>query len=145
MTTYVDTNLIREEYLQELKGITAGMQAAGYDTSLPEIITYNCFVDLVYNAFGSFKGDIKPSPNLARPRQFVGHRCSAFVATGDATSKGQVVMAHNTWDAFLQGQHFNCIIDMTPATGHRLVMQACLLYTSPSPRDQRGSRMPSSA
>ena len=25
------------------------------------------------------------------------------------------------------------------------VIQACLLYTSPSPRDQRGSRMPSSA
>ena len=25
------------------------------------------------------------------------------------------------------------------------VMQVCLLYTSPSPRDQRGSRMPSSA
>ena len=24
-------------------------------------------------------------------------------------------------------------------------MMACLLYTSPSPRDQRGSRMPSSA
>ena len=24
-------------------------------------------------------------------------------------------------------------------------LQACLLYTSPSPRDQRGSRMPSSA
>ena len=25
------------------------------------------------------------------------------------------------------------------------VVKACLLYTSPSPRDQRGSRMPSSA
>ena len=25
------------------------------------------------------------------------------------------------------------------------VYQSCLLYTSPSPRDQRGSRMPSSA
>ena len=25
------------------------------------------------------------------------------------------------------------------------VNQSCLLYTSPSPRDQRGSRMPSSA
>ena len=25
------------------------------------------------------------------------------------------------------------------------VIEACLLYTSPSPRDQRGSRMPSSA
>ena len=29
-----------------------------------------------------------------------------------------------------------------PFTEHR---QCCLLYTSPSPRDQRGSRMPSSA
>ena len=27
----------------------------------------------------------------------------------------------------------------------RELSQACLLYTSPSPRDQRGSRMPSSA
>ena len=26
-----------------------------------------------------------------------------------------------------------------------VVIIACLLYTSPSPRDQRGSRMPSSA
>ena len=25
------------------------------------------------------------------------------------------------------------------------ILKACLLYTSPSPRDQRGSRMPSSA
>ena len=27
----------------------------------------------------------------------------------------------------------------------RALLLACLLYTSPSPRDQRGSRMPSSA
>ena len=27
----------------------------------------------------------------------------------------------------------------------KIVTKACLLYTSPSPRDQRGSRMPSSA
>ena len=28
---------------------------------------------------------------------------------------------------------------------HRALLESCLLYTSPSPRDQRGSRMPSSA
>ena len=28
---------------------------------------------------------------------------------------------------------------------HYLMVEICLLYTSPSPRDQRGSRMPSSA
>ena len=31
---------------------------------------------------------------------------------------------------------------LCPACGE---LRACLLYTSPSPRDQRGSRMPSSA
>ena len=32
-----------------------------------------------------------------------------------------------------------------PAFVAFVLMQICLLYTSPSPRDQRGSRMPSSA
>ena len=32
------------------------------------------------------------------------------------------------------------------ASGHyAMIVLTCLLYTSPSPRDQRGSRMPSSA
>ena len=35
------------------------------------------------------------------------------------------------------------ISDSLAATGDREML--CLLYTSPSPRDQRGSRMPSSA
>ena len=30
-------------------------------------------------------------------------------------------------------------------TGEQELFSICLLYTSPSPRDQRGSRMPSSA
>ena len=32
-----------------------------------------------------------------------------------------------------------------PSSGFRFDAAICLLYTSPSPRDQRGSRMPSSA
>ena len=36
--------------------------------------------------------------------------------------------------------------DGTPSQGdHANQLESCLLYTSPSPRDQRGSRMPSSA
>ena len=33
--------------------------------------------------------------------------------------------------------------DAVPVT--EIIFSVCLLYTSPSPRDQRGSRMPSSA
>ena len=42
-------------------------------------------------------------------------------------------------------------MDLPPSTVHRILQTfcekkyVCLLYTSPSPRDQRGSRMPSSA
>ena len=34
-------------------------------------------------------------------------------------------------------------VDISEVRG--IVLSTCLLYTSPSPRDQRGSRMPSSA
>ena len=36
-------------------------------------------------------------------------------------------------------------IGMLILCGLCVIMDGCLLYTSPSPRDQRGSRMPSSA
>ena len=35
--------------------------------------------------------------------------------------------------------------DTEPLSGKLATINGCLLYTSPSPRDQRGSRMPSSA
>ena len=36
-------------------------------------------------------------------------------------------------------------ISITNLSGNQILKYTCLLYTSPSPRDQRGSRMPSSA
>ena len=43
--------------------------------------------------------------------------------------------------ALLGGRSFNLdAVEMVPPN-----VYICLLYTSPSPRDQRGSRMPSSA
>ena len=50
------------------------------------------------------------------------------------------------WNAFntLTGQDIN-IFDYDPSYENVLDLDSCLLYTSPSPRDQRGSRMPSSA
>jgi len=51
-------------------------------------------------------------------------RCSAFIATGSATREGRIVMAHNSWDAFEQGQFFNLILDIQPDEGHRIFMQS---------------------
>ena len=46
--------------------------------------------------------------------------------------------AYRNW--YLTGE-----LNEIPAIEAEVVARACLLYTSPSPRDQRGSRMPSSA
>ena len=46
------------------------------------------------------------------------------------------------------GESFKTKVPSTPDDPSRAVVggtKDCLLYTSPSPRDQRGSRMPSSA
>ena len=54
----------------------------------------------------------------------------------------------STWDTMSQGLENQGDLEIKDAkTRASLVSDpsACLLYTSPSPRDQRGSRMPSSA
>ena len=40
---------------------------------------------------------------------------------------------------------YSSVRDYVKSTFKDIVSNICLLYTSPSPRDQRGSRMPSSA
>ena len=40
---------------------------------------------------------------------------------------------------------YTAIRDISARRNEQMTMYLCLLYTSPSPRDQRGSRMPSSA
>ena len=115
--------LIDDEFLQEMHGIAEGAVAAGVDTSFGEILAWNSFVDLIYTGWGTFKQQLHPTMSRPSGHRYVGHRCSAFVATGSATADGQIVMAHTTWDAFLQAQHFNVIMEIAPTDGHAMTMQ----------------------
>ena len=80
----------------------------------------------------------------------------------DVPSSGAYVSATGAWDvptianAGSETLDLTCVIDAattsgivnnttTAATSAENDPSTCLLYTSPSPRDQRGSRMPSSA
>ena len=47
--------------------------------------------------------------------------------------------------SLLPGQKINIQIKFMPTEEVRCYCYSCLLYTSPSPRDKRQSRMPSSA
>ena len=68
------------------------------------------------------------------------------------TEIGKVIVGHDdivhgVLTCMMIGGH--CLLEGAPGLGKTLLVntlsKACLLYTSPSPRDQRGSRMPSSA
>ena len=49
-------------------------------------------------------------------------------------------------DSYVKKNRFNgCSLSIADIDGNTLLDIACLLYTSPSPRDKRQSRMPSSA
>ena len=63
---------------------------------------------------------------------------------------GEVTITEMNWASsavvtavskFIMEQGYGCSVVKVPSA----TLPACLLYTSPSPRDQRGSRMPSSA
>ena len=62
--------------------------------------------------------------------EFSANQRGHFTPTEDEQSR-QLLVSY--W------QSRNALLELVSA------YQACLLYTSPSPRDQRGSRMPSSA
>jgi len=110
-----------KEFYEEMEGIAEGCTAGGTPTTTDEIIAWNNYITLVdcwYPTSGS-------SGNGASHRSEGGSadRCSAFIANGDYTSDGKIVVAHNSFCEFLEGQYYNIILDVNPSNGHRILMQ----------------------
>ena len=75
-----------------------------------------------------------------------GHLCLATLHANNANQAIERVM--NFFPAQRHKQiYMQLSLNLKGIVGQRLIpaTNGCLLYTSPSPRDQRGSRMPSSA
>jgi dipeptidyl aminopeptidase/acylaminoacyl peptidase len=107
---------IRPEFLDEIKGIAKGAQAAGAEISWQDVLTWNGYEELL--------GYWWPNEMAGKYAQPDNEHCSAFIATGSVTRDGGIVMAHNSWDAFEHGQYVNVVLDIDPDTGHRMFMQS---------------------
>ena len=81
---YVDA-----ECIEEIRGIADGSTKAGYERSFEEVFFWNSYIDLIYYWWPQ-QGKVNPGP--VNPWD-IGHRCSAFIATGSQTKDGRVVMA----------------------------------------------------
>ncbi len=106
-----------DEFLEEIKGIAAGASSAGTDISWQEVLEWNGNMELTGYWYPNVLSGV-----LAGPVDNT--HCSAFVATGSYTRDGRVVMAHNDWDHFVNGQFANVILNIKPAAGHEMIMQS---------------------
>lgn len=107
------------ESLDEIHGIADGAQAAGVNVSWQEILAWNGYEELIDYWWPNEKSG-KYADGEADDKD----HCSAFIATGNATKDGRIVMAHNSWNDFEFGQFSNLILDIAPSKGHRIFMQS---------------------
>lgn len=103
------------EFFQELEGITSGAKSRGVVITVDDLIHWNAYLSM----FSYYKGGKTRKQFEETPHQ----RCSAFIATGSATKKGDIVMAHNTHSDFATGQLLNIVLQIRPTQGHPFVMQ----------------------
>ncbi len=111
------THSIDPENLQEIDGIVEGMKAAGMPTSRAEIVAYNGSTEFMNYWWPLVKDTI--SPSSPDPRK---ESCSSFIATGNMTADGGIVLGHNTMSSFYYPL-CNIVMDILPEKGHRILMQ----------------------
>jgi hypothetical protein len=111
---------IDEEYQQELQGIVDGLHArTNSKLDVDDIVAMNAFEELpdYYVPWYNKQQKTAHAPNLKSPGN-----CSAFVATGSWTKGGQIVMAHNNWTNYANGERWRIMFDIMPKSGYRILM-----------------------
>jgi len=143
-----------EEYQQEIQGIADGVKAKGgmvfnRDVDYVDILSINHMFEFMVKLENPRKGfhplrslfySIKDLLNSGNDKQVTEagfiksfldqpptDHCNAFIATGDATTNGQIVAAHNIrcggwWYEYYIAQRWNLVCDIIPSDGQRLMM-----------------------
>lgn len=104
---------VSEEFVEEMKGMVAGMEKAGKKVSYEEMLLMNGFIDVLWHWW----------PQQVQQEKAIGPGCSAFIATGEATADGKIVMAHNSWYFYHTLRFCNIIVEIFPERGHCILMQ----------------------
>jgi hypothetical protein len=124
------------EILEEMRGIADGATAAGAKwlgraIDLVDIVVANTTVELgelrsaMWTTPTGLEGLHLEAPSYYnRKRDSVLEHCSAFAATGPATRDGKMVIGHVTMWPLTLAEATNVMLDIKPASGHRMLMQS---------------------
>jgi len=127
---------VPEEYKQEMKGMADGLKAKncqifGRDIEFEDVVASQFVQEVWYGCFKYLGKRIHPLRSLLNgvkeiltegdKNPPIGH-CNAFIATGEYTSGGQIVIAHSTVFNKNIAQRCNIILDVQPSNGYRFTM-----------------------
>lgn len=130
------------EYYAEMCGFARGCSDAGCEISEDYVIAWNNYFTLTESWWANMPEEeaaqIRPASSkgsAGATREGGGsgagagghnngstERCSAFMAVGDYTADGRIVMAHNNFSNFVDGQLAKYVVDLNPAQGYRMLM-----------------------
>jgi len=110
---------IEAEYQQELEGIAKGVQSQGIKLDVWDIVALNGNIELP-EYYVPWLNKTQKAANA--PHILPQGRCSAFIATGSYTRNGKIVIAHNNWTAYTDGERWTIIFDIQPEHGRHIVM-----------------------
>jgi hypothetical protein len=98
------------EFFEEIKGISMGAKVP-----IDFIVAWNSLLSM----YSYYNNNNHSNKNK---------RCSAFIACGNATKSGEIVLAHNTHSDYATGPLGNIVMRVIPTTGHSFVMQTYAGY-----------------
>jgi hypothetical protein len=108
---------IEQEYRDELQGIADGANAHGVKLDVWDVVALNAAEE-----WGYYIKEYDKQHGIKTAMAAVPEHCSAFVATGSYTKDGKVVIAHNNWTGYLDGERWTIIYDIVPSNGKRMLM-----------------------
>lgn len=116
------------EFYEEMEGIAEGCNSNGCKTNIDEIIAWNFYCSIPY-WYGTRSESGGVSGKEGGFKRSIRDKCSAFMAVGkDWTADGKIVVAHNSFCDYIDGQYSNIILDIQPENGNRVMMQASPLW-----------------
>lgn len=127
---------IYKEFYIELRGIADGVCACMPDCEITrdDLILWNGYEELtnywfpaaaskIYAQLEGIRGKRSKTINKEFVCKGADDHCSAFIANGDYTADGRIVIAHNSFIPYENGNFMNVIADIAPDTGNRFMMQ----------------------
>ena len=117
------------EFYEEMVGFSEGCTAGGTPMSIDEVVAWNNWFTLTGSWFFNMpeeerievKGEA--AANIMSKEGGAADRCSAFIANGDWTADGKIVIVHNNFSNFVDGQFARVVLDLKPDKGARMLIQ----------------------